>query len=252
MTDQEDKRHVDTVDVEGNYIKLYLTPPNYEVTRMCDIEYKKAWTFCFQQKVKTHAALIRMFKENGDWTEAHDLKLNEVNVEIAINTVVLEKLQKNGEDQENINRVALQLMESRNQAAQLSEQKQQAYLYSCEHAADQIRMEAYIAYAVVFADDQDKRYFANYEDFTERREEQAALDVYNAYLRIVLEENSNYIRNLPENKYLVSSGVLDENLRIKKARSLLKEKKVPVKKKAAKKKTKAKATKKKKASRKKK
>lgn len=252
MDSKDERRYVETVDSEGKPIKLYLMPPNYEITRMCDVEYKKAWTFCFQQGVKTHAALIQLFKESGDWTDEHERKLNEVNVEIAVNTVVMEKLKKEKQDQKSIDRVALQLMDLRNQAAQLSEQKQQPYIYSCEHAADQIRMEAYIAYATVFADDHGKRLFKDYKDFTERREEQAALDVYNAYLRIVLEENSEYIKNLPENKHLVSSGVLDENLRIKKARSIVKElkeektkkaKKRPAKKKvASKKKTKKKAS----------
>jgi len=244
MTDKQDeKRYIETVDTEGNPIKLYLLSPNYEISRMCDIEYKKAWTFCFQEGVKTHAALMQLFKENGSWTEEHELKLNEVNVELAVNTVVLEKLQKEKKpDKESVDRIALQLMELRNQAAQLSEQKQQPYMYSCEHAADQIRMEAYVAYATVFADDHGRRYFKDYKDFTERREEQAALDVYNSYLQIVLKENSEYIRNLPENKHLVSSGVLDENLRIKKTKALLKEKEGGVAKKPT---TKKKATKKK-------
>lgn len=223
MTIKEEKRYVNTVDTDGNPIRLYLTPPNYEITRMCDVEYKKAWTFCFQQGVKTHAALLHLFKESGDWTEDHERKLNEINVEIAINVIILDKLKQENSDKTNIDQIALQLMELRNQAAQLSEQKQQPYLYSCEHAADQIRMEAYLAYATVFADDPTKRYFKDYTDFTKRREERAALDIYNIYLQIVLEENSEYIKNLPENKHLVSSGILDDSLRLKKARKLIKE-----------------------------
>lgn len=221
----EDKRHIKTVDKDGKELILYLSPPDYEITRMCDIEHKKAWAFCLKEGVKTHAALVQMYKDNGTWTEEHDAKLQSVNIELAINSVVLENLKrsKSKKDIDKANDVALKILQLRNQAAALSELKSQPYLYSCEHAADQIRMEAYLAYATVYEDDRKKRYFTSYQDFTEKRQEQAALDIYSVYLQMITEENSEYIKNLPENQYLVSSGMLDDNLRAKKKKSSVKE-----------------------------
>jgi hypothetical protein len=221
--EQIDKRIVNTIDSSGNPIKLYLKPPDYEITRLCDIEFKKAWTFCFQEGVKTHAKLEQMFRDSGDWTDEHNRQLNELNVTIAVKTVLLEKFKK--QNNQASNDLALEIMELRNKAMRLSQLKQQPYQYSCEHAAQEIRMEAYISYATVYYDDQDKRYFTNYKDFTERREEQAALDIYNVYLQIILKENTEYIQNLPENKYLMEAGVLDENMKPIRKKNVVKEKK---------------------------
>jgi hypothetical protein len=191
---------------------------------MCDIEYKKAWAFCLQEKVKTHASLVQIYRENGLWTEDHERKLQELNIEMAVNSVTLENIKKgkSQKDKDKANELALKILTLRNQSAALAEIKAQPYQYSCEHAADQIRMEAYLAYAAVYEDDRKRRYFENYKDFTEKRQEQAALDVYGVYLQIVTEENSEYIKNLPENKYLVSSGILEANLRAKKKTTVVK------------------------------
>jgi len=243
IAQKDEKRLIETIDKDGNPITLYLKEPDYNITRMCDIEYKKAWTFCFQEGVKTHAKLREMFQESGEWTEDNDRELNELNVNIAVKTVLLAKSQKNN-NEKLAQDLALEIMELRNKAMGLSERKQQPLQYSCENAANEIRMEAYVAYATVYADDEDRRYFENYKDFTERRGEQAALDAYNTYLQIVLQENSEYIRGLPENRFLMESGLLDENMNVVKKKSKPKQ--------TTKKKTKKKATKKKAAPRKKK
>lgn len=221
--DKANMRIIDTVDTKGNPIKLQLKEPDYEITRLCDVEYKKAWTFCFQEGVKTHDRLQKMFLDQGEWTEDHDRQLNELNVNIAVKTVLLEKCNMKGR-LDTAKQLALEIMELRNQAMTLSQLKQQPFQYSCENSANEIRMEAYIAYATVYADDEDSRFFKNYKDFTERREEKASLDVYNAYLQIVLQENSDFIRNLPENSFLMEQGFIDKDMKMIKQQPKIKKK----------------------------
>ena len=185
-----------------------------------------------------------MFNKSGDWTEEHDMRLNELNVNIAVKTVLLGKCEINGKA-DTAKELALEIMDLRKQAMALSQFKQQPFQYSCENSANEIRMEAYVAYATVYSDDDGQRYFKNYEDFCKRREEQAALDSYNVYLQIVLQENSEYIRSLPENKFLMEKGLIDNNMKVIRKKPQIKKKKTTKKKVASKKKNK-KSTKKKK------
>lgn len=217
MKDVEKLRHIETVDEQDNPLKLYLKPMDYEVSKMCDIEFRKAWTFCLSEGVKTHAKLRDMFNDAGIWTAENERELNSLNIQIATLSIILEK-HKQTKNFEKAKEAAFQIMEKRNRAMVLAEIKNEAYQYSCEGVASEVRLESYIAYATVYEDDYSKKFFKNYEDFKDRRTEKASIDVYAAYLQIVIDENQNHIREYPENKFLIESNIVDENLKTKKKR----------------------------------
>lgn len=230
--DNQDKRYIKTQDIDGNDIELYLKPPDYEISRLCDIEFRKAWTQSLEMGVKTHARLKEMFGQQGIWTLDDEKELNKLNVDMAVQSVVLEKLKREG-DLKKAEEVAISIVEKRNRAFALSEIKNESHLYSCEGVANEIRMEAYVAYGTVYADDHSRRFFRDYIDFKDRRQEQAALDVYAAYLKIIIDENSDQVNQLPEQKFFVDQKNKD---RAKKVSSLTKrtKKKKKKKKKASK------------------
>lgn len=205
---------VDTFDVKGKPIKLCLLKPNVQINKFCDIEYKKAWIFLLRQGIPTHKTLLKDFEKQEVWTKTHEKELNDLNLKIGIQDHLMHKfIQQDKTD--DAQKAALDIVDLRNESYELIEIINQAYTYSCEGGANEIRHEAYIAYASAYEKDFDKLYFKDYEDFKNRRDERASVDLHVAYMQSVLTDNQKYIHDLPENQFLVDTGYLTKELRLK-------------------------------------
>lgn len=203
---------IDTFDNEKNPIKLCLLKPNVKINKLCDIEYKKAWIFLLRKEIPLHKTLLKEFEERGVWTDKHQKELNELNVKIGLQTQLMDKFMRQ-EKMEDVQKAALELVELRNKSYELIEIYNQAFNFSCEGGANEIRHEAYVAYATVYENDLEKKYFQDYDDFKKRRDERAAIDIHYAYMQHVVDENQTFVKNLPENKCLINIGYLTQELR---------------------------------------
>jgi len=225
---------VETLDEEGKPLKLCLLKPNVQINKSCDIEYKKAWVFLLRQGIPTHKKLLKDLEDNGVWTKENEKQLSEISVAIGVQVHLMEKFNKQ-EKEEDARKAALEIAKLRNESYELVEIMNQAYTYSCEGGANEIRHEAYVAYAAVHEKDFDEPFFKNYEDFKNRRDERAAVDLHLAYMQNVIGENQKYITDLPENKFLVDTGYLTKELKRKMDKPTEAKKKKPATKKAKKK-----------------
>lgn len=226
---------VDTFDNDGEPLKLCLLKPNVRINKSCDIEYKKAWIFLMRQGIPTHKTLLKEFEDKGVWTKDHQKELNELNVKIGIQTQLMEKFIRQ-DKKEDARKAALEIIDLRNKSYEMIEIYNQAFNFSCEGGANEIRHEAYVAYATVYENDLEKNYFKDYADFKDRRDERATTDMHYAYMQHVINENQGFIRDLPENKWLIDIGYLTKELK----RNIPKKENVKMKKIAQKKKRKTK------------
>jgi len=202
---------VDTFDEKDKPLKLCLLKPNVRINKSCDIEYKKAWVFLLRQGIPTYKTILKDFEENKVWTKENEKELSDINVKIGLQSHLMDKFIKQDKS-DDAQKAALEIIALRNQSYEMIELMNQAYTFSCEGGANEIRHEAYVAYASVYEKDFDQPYFKNYEDFKNRREERAAMDLHLAYMQHVVGDNQDYIRNLPENKFLIDTGYLTKEL----------------------------------------
>lgn len=205
-------RVFETKDDQGQKIKLRILEPNYEINRLCEIEYKKAWTFFLEQGVKTRAKIEKSLQEAGVWTEKEEESLKECETKAAIYLMTMRENIKNNKLPE-ARQAALKLREARELAAELNTIKQIGLSYSCEGAALEVKAEAYVAFSTVYEDDHSKKYWKNYKDFTERREEIAAIDALELYTKMLTEDHFELLKSYPENKFLIEQGVYTEDLK---------------------------------------
>lgn len=205
-------RTFDTVDQDGNPIKLKLLVTNYELSRLCEIEYKKAWAFCLKEGVKIRQSLEEDLREAGVWTEKEETKIKDCETQCAIYIVLLNEALKN-KNLDEAREAAVQISQLRSRAEDLLAIKQSAFAFSCEGTASEVRAEAFVAYGTVYDNEESKKYWSNYQDFTNRREEQAAQDALAKYIDLMVEENLTILKALPENKFFIEHGILDENLK---------------------------------------
>lgn len=228
-------RTFETEDINGNPIKLKLLVSNYEISRLCEIEYKKAWAFCLSEGVKTRQRLEEDLRDAGVWTNREEAKVKDLESKAAIFNILLNEAVKKKEIDE-ARQAALELAGLRSRLEDLLSIKQAAFSYSCEGTAAEVRAEAFVAYATVYANDETKHYWSGYKEFTERREEKAAQEALAKYVDIMVTENITILKELPENKFFIEHGILDSDLKPVKPK-IVRKKKV-VKKKVIKKKVK--------------
>ena len=178
-------------------VKLRLKPENMDIERKCDTEYHVAFTELMQRGVLPKATLERIMSEKGIWTEAQEKLLTELQEKLAKLQIALNKAETHDKGL----LLAKDMGELRNQCLRLIEVKSAVFVNSCESLADSVRRDAYIAYALVYADT-GKAVFKNYYEFLSRADEQVVLDAR----RIVLEESikafQSSVTSLPELAYI--------------------------------------------------
>jgi len=209
-----DERTIETVDEKGQPLKLYILPSNFEINRLCDIEYRKAWTYAVSHGVQPHRFILETFRKNDIWSEDLENELTQLNADIAVQSIILEKFRKEDKKEE-AEKIALEMFQKRNRAYVLSELKHEAFINSAEGVASEIRLEAFLAFAVVYYDDKNKRFYIDYEDFKNRREEQASIDITARYYSLIINENTNYLRDLPEARFLTELGIMTKKGNLK-------------------------------------
>jgi len=227
-------RTFETQDKDGNTIKLKLLISNYKISRYCEIEYKKAWSFCLTEGVKTRQKLEEDLRDAGIWSKKEETKIKDLETKCAVFIVLMNEAVKGGNIDE-AREAALQVSALRSRVEELLSIKQAAFSYSCEGTASEVRAEAFVAYGTVYEGDESQKYWSSYKDFTSRREEQAAQAALSKYIEIMVSENIDILKGLPENEFFINHGILTEDLKPAK-RTLPKKKKTAKKKKAKKKK----------------
>lgn len=183
--------------VNGAKVKLRLKPENLDIERKCDTEYHIAFTELMQRGVLPKATLERLMSEKGIWTEEQEKLLTELQHKLAALQIALDK----AETHEKGLSFAKNMGDLRNQCLRLIEVKSAVFVNSCESLADSVRRDAYIAYALVYADT-GKYVFKNYQEFISRADEPVVLDAR----RLVLEESikafQDSVSGLPELAYI--------------------------------------------------
>lgn len=206
-------RVFETVNDKGEPIKLKIKEPTYYINRMCEIEYKKAWGFCISQGVKMQSQLEESLKEAGIWGPDQDKKLREVEVETAIFLKLMDEAIKNNKASE-AKDAALSAALARNKVHDLLLLKQSAFTHSTEGVAIEVKMEAYVAYGTVYENDDTKTYWKNYDHFIQNNETPAAIAAKDTYTRLLLNEHIAALKTLPENKYLIDTKIMSDDLRV--------------------------------------
>ena len=184
-------------EIDGMKVKLLLKPENMDIERRCDTEYHLAFTELMQRGIMPKAALEKIMSDRGVWTSNQEEKLNDMQRDLAKLQLELDEAKTHDQGLE----LARQMAEVRAACLTLVEVKAAVLANSCESLADNIRRDAYIAYALVYADT-GKRVFRDYEDLLERCEEQAVIDARRCVLEESISAFQGSLTSLPEVTYI--------------------------------------------------
>ena len=187
--------------VGGQEVRLKLKEETLDIERKCDAEYHLAYTELMQKGIMPRATLERYMQEKQIWTQDDEKKLRDLQSQIV-------KLQMQLEDSKTHDAgltIAKAMGDLRGQCLRLVEVKANVLSNSCESLADQIRRDAYLAYATVYADT-GKAVFKDYADFLRRASdnEQVVTDARQVMLQLASDSFNSSLTGLPEVNYVKS------------------------------------------------
>jgi hypothetical protein len=220
-------------------VKLKFADETLDIERKCDVEFHIAYTELMQKGIMPKATLEKMMLNKGIWGEEEDERLDELQKQLAKLHVELESAETHEKGLGIANEMGLLRAECLN----LVEVKAAVLSNSCESLADNIRRDAFLAYATVYADT-GKTVFRDYNDFLSRAQanEQVVMDVREHMLATTSQVFTDSLTGLPEISYVkMVEGKMIEDAEEKSATAATKKKKA--KKKTAKKTTRRKVKK---------
>lgn len=185
--------------INGAKVKLKLLVENLDIERKCDTEYHLAYTELMARGIMPRATLEKRMQEKGIWSPDDEKRLSELQTKLAQLQLDLSFAQTHDKGLV----IATEMGKLRAECLRLVEVKAAVLSNSCESLADQIRRDAYIAYATVYADT-NKPVFKDYYDFISRASEQVVLDARETMLKIATESFNESLSGLPEVNYVRS------------------------------------------------
>jgi len=185
--------------VNGQEVKLKLKEETLDIERKCDTEYHLAYTELMQKGILPKATLEKYMQEKKIWTEDDEKKLKDLQGQMV-------RLNLDLDASETFDKgimIAQSMGELRGQCLRLVEVKANVLSNSCESLSDQIRRDAYLAHATVYADT-GKPVFKDYNDFLRRagENEQVILDARKIMLDVLSEAFNASLTGLPEVDYV--------------------------------------------------
>jgi hypothetical protein len=180
-------------------VTLKFKDETLDVERKCDLEYHIAYTELIQRGIMPKATLEKMMANKDIWTPKDEDRLEDLQRQLAILHVELEAATTHEKGLGVANQMGL----LRAECLTLVEVKAAVLSNSCESLADNIRRDAYLAYATVYAET-NKTVFKDYHDFLTRAQEneKVVMDAREAMLVISSRVFTESLTGLPEITYV--------------------------------------------------
>lgn len=225
--------------VEGKDTKLKILVENLDIERKCDTEYHIAYTQLMKRGILPKATLEREMKDLDIWSTKDEEALTDLQHKIVDLHIALEKSNTHEEGLA----VARDMGGLRADCLKLVEAKASVLSNSCESLADNIRRDAYIAYATVYAGTH-KKVFKDYTDFLMRSHEPVVFAARELLLAVATDNFQESLMTLPEISYVrdVEEQIAEDVKQAEKLATKKTKKRVFKKKVSKKKTTKKKAT----------
>ena len=201
---------INILDEDGVERNIRVIKPTNKLNSEAQRIGAKVWTDCIQDGVMTKQELKQLMKDKGIWGEAHDKRQREIEDSL----VSLER----------------QLYINKRKKMKLSEAKQIAYDMkrkrielrdhiaerialegnTAESLADNAKIDFLVANCTLFQNGQ--KVYKTIEDYQNGADDIVAFTAAAALAEMLYSLDASFERGLPENKFLVAAGLVNEDL----------------------------------------
>jgi len=194
---------------DGTKVTIYVVKPSNQVISQADIHRAKRWNECIRDNVITKKELKTLMEDRGIWDKSKSDKEDEIGSQISD----LEKKLYRGEGgkkpkvSEGKN-LALEMRRLRSDLRELISERLGLEENTAESLADNARFDYFVANCT-FYKDSGKRVYNSVEDYNKRSSDSVAFTAASMLGNILYNLDSDFEKNLPENKWLNMFNLTD-------------------------------------------
>jgi len=194
--------------VNGEEKEFEIKPISLADQREAQKVYNQAFSDAVKSGSIVRARLDDLLKEQGLWDDGKQIKFMTLQKQIGDNEKILAK---GGISLNQAKKVAITIRGLRLELRNLISVKTELDSHTAEGQADNARFNYFVSACVVYKDTKEKL-FKNYEDYLNRSSELASIVAAQKVAYILYGLDSNFEKNLPENKFLLKYKLVNNNL----------------------------------------
>lgn len=207
------RKLVETIDREGNSLKLAVIKPTNKITQESSMVYHLKMSELIRsgsrnnsQRLLLRAELEEYLLKTGVWTMNDALEVEKLALEIRAHELVLKK---GGISLSDGRTIALEMAEKRQMILEKHTKRQQFDSITIESYAENFRFEFLIIKCLVFYDS-GKSYLVNHAEYMDRQDEQAVMDGARELASIIYGLEKSINDTMFEMRWLKEAGMIDE------------------------------------------
>lgn len=197
------------VEINGEEKTFIVRSPSLADQREAQKIYNTAFTDAIKSNSVVRAKMEDVLEEQGLWNKEKQKKYEDLQQKLVDGE---KKLAKGGFALSDARKLALEMRNIRLDIRDLISVRTSLDTHSAEGQADNARFNYLVSACVVYKDN-DKPYFKDLEDYTNRSDDPVALAGAQSLANMIYGLDDNFEKNLPENKFLRKYKFVNEELR---------------------------------------
>lgn len=204
---------IETIDEDGNKIKLDIIKPNNKTQKEAQRQYNLKIAQLLKRSVETNETLLtrsqldEYLSKIGVWTEEHEKKFLSIQLEIRSCELIL---RKGGIKLSEARAVAIRAKSMRAQLMNMYMKRNEFDASTIESMAEEHKMHYLISECVLKHNSQLK-YFNGINDYINKSDQKASIDCAIEISAMLYGYNKNFDNELIENKWLVENGFMNKD-----------------------------------------
>jgi hypothetical protein len=202
---------VEFADKAKTPVKIYVQKPDNQTIQRADRVRAKAWNECVTDDIITKKELTELMRKRGIWDEEKDTQQKEVVSKISeLEQKLYLECGKRKSKQEEGKKLAIDIRKERVKLRDLISEKMALEENTAEALADNARFDFLVANCT-FKEAGEKVY-KDIVDYNSKSSDEIAFSAASALAEILYALDSDFEKNLPENRWLKSKSMVDDEM----------------------------------------
>jgi hypothetical protein len=192
-------------------IKIYVEKPNNDVVKRADRCRAKAWNECIMDGIVTKKELSTLMKQRGIWSEKKEDEQEQISTQInELEQKLYLECGKRESKKEEGKKLAIDIRKKRNQLRELISQKMSLEENTAEALADNSRFDFLVAHCTFHQNGE--KVYKDIDDYNSKSADEIAFAAASELAAMMYSIDSDFEKNLPENKWLKNKELVNEDL----------------------------------------
>jgi len=202
------RTEVKSFDSEGKEKTVYIVSPSPAISREAQMEYNRSFKDAIQSGALLKQKLQSVMEEQDIWNEEKQERYEEILQNVMEKEL---KLKTGGIALSEAKQIALQIRDLRIEFRELIAERNSMDSMTAEGQADNARF-TYLGYACL-VNEEGQRVFKSFSHYQENETEPYVIQAARELAQVLYGLDSDYEKNLEENKFLQDYDFVDEDLR---------------------------------------